>query len=274
MNELVIGDKTYISSKRAAEITGYAKDYVGQLCREGYVDAKMVGRSWYVLESSIREHRFGKPEEVQDEKVVSSVNEVPTVPAWTPPTYVPEQPTKIPTLDREPVRYESAPAEAGNPQNAGDSSAALSEMQSAWKEWYATRQSVEEESEEEEEIDEAMPEDEEEAPLEEEIEETQPQIEEDSVSIPLYKVREPRHADILPVKKAPEAGPEGIIRSMSAPKRPQQEKSGANVIVMALLVVVAGLVVMIGIIGSGFAEEYVDNNLILRYLGGKSTIYK
>ncbi len=59
MDELTFGGKKYISSKQAAKITGYAKDYVGQLCREGRVKARLVGRSWYVLEESIREHRFG-----------------------------------------------------------------------------------------------------------------------------------------------------------------------------------------------------------------------
>ena len=50
--------RQYVSSKRAAKITGYAKDYVGQLCREGRVSARLVGRNWYVLESSIREAPF------------------------------------------------------------------------------------------------------------------------------------------------------------------------------------------------------------------------
>jgi hypothetical protein len=74
MNEITIGDKVYISAKRAAEITGYARDYVGQLCREGHMDAKMVGRSWYVYEPAIRAHRFG-PEAVAAGAKVSSRNE-------------------------------------------------------------------------------------------------------------------------------------------------------------------------------------------------------
>ncbi len=61
MDELVIGEKKYISSKQAAKATGYAKDYIGQLCREGRVPARLVGRSWYVLESAIHDHRFGDP---------------------------------------------------------------------------------------------------------------------------------------------------------------------------------------------------------------------
>src|SRR5271155_2795244 len=64
MDEITLDDKTYVSSKRAAQITGYAKDYVGQLCREGRVEARLVGRNWYVLESSIRAHRFGAPANV------------------------------------------------------------------------------------------------------------------------------------------------------------------------------------------------------------------
>ncbi len=59
MDELTLDGKKYLSSKGAAKITGYAKDYVGQLCREGRVTARLVGRSWYVLEDSIRAHRFG-----------------------------------------------------------------------------------------------------------------------------------------------------------------------------------------------------------------------
>jgi hypothetical protein len=62
MDELVIDDKKYISTRQAAKITGYAKDYVGQLCREGRVPARLVGRSWYVLESALADHRFGNDE--------------------------------------------------------------------------------------------------------------------------------------------------------------------------------------------------------------------
>ncbi len=39
-------------------MTGYTKDYVGQLCREGKIIAQLVGRNWYILETSIHKHRF------------------------------------------------------------------------------------------------------------------------------------------------------------------------------------------------------------------------
>lgn len=66
MEELEIQGKKYISSKRASEITGYAKDYVGQLARGGKVPAQRVGRSWYVDEEEIRRHAgINAPADIQ-----------------------------------------------------------------------------------------------------------------------------------------------------------------------------------------------------------------
>ncbi len=56
MDELEIQGKKYISSKRAAEVTGYAKDYVGQLVRTQKVPAIRIGRSWYVDDALVRAH--------------------------------------------------------------------------------------------------------------------------------------------------------------------------------------------------------------------------
>ncbi|KKT75025.1 MAG: hypothetical protein UW71_C0009G0015, partial [Parcubacteria group bacterium GW2011_GWB1_44_7] len=36
---------------------GYTQDYVGQLCRSEKVDARRIGRTWYVCEKSILEHK-------------------------------------------------------------------------------------------------------------------------------------------------------------------------------------------------------------------------
>ena len=56
MDDLVLNGRKYISSKRASEITGYAKDYIGQLARSGKLDAKRFGRAWYVNEDDLRRH--------------------------------------------------------------------------------------------------------------------------------------------------------------------------------------------------------------------------
>ena len=130
MDELTIGDKIYISSKQAAKITGYAKDYVGQLCREGRVEAKLVGRNWYVLESSIREHRFG-PEAAQQVVTVPSEPEPqPATRTWESPTYVSVEPeVLIPPI--------MAPEK---PQPVPETVEAAVLMQDAWKEWFAARE--------------------------------------------------------------------------------------------------------------------------------------
>lgn len=64
MDQLEFGGKIYISSKRAAQISGYAKDYIGQLCRADKLDCKLVGRTWYVREESIYSHKRGTAEGV------------------------------------------------------------------------------------------------------------------------------------------------------------------------------------------------------------------
>lgn len=56
MDELILSGKKYISSKRASALTGYAKDYIGQLARSGKIAATRVGRSWYVDESELLVH--------------------------------------------------------------------------------------------------------------------------------------------------------------------------------------------------------------------------
>lgn len=66
MDELVVDGEKYISSKRAARLSGYTKDYIGQLCRAGKIPSKMVGRSWYVKEEALKEHR----KEYQGEPVI------------------------------------------------------------------------------------------------------------------------------------------------------------------------------------------------------------
>jgi hypothetical protein len=54
---LYLKGKKYISARRAADLTGYASDYIGQLCRGKKISSSLVGRSWYVLESEILDHK-------------------------------------------------------------------------------------------------------------------------------------------------------------------------------------------------------------------------
>jgi hypothetical protein len=56
-DHIELDGKMYISSTKAAEDMGYSKDYIGQLARAGKIDAKLIGRSWYVADTSIKEHK-------------------------------------------------------------------------------------------------------------------------------------------------------------------------------------------------------------------------
>ncbi len=60
MDTLVLNGKTYTRASKAARNLGYTSDYVGQLCRSGNVDAHLVGRTWYVHEEELSQHRVEK----------------------------------------------------------------------------------------------------------------------------------------------------------------------------------------------------------------------
>lgn len=47
----------YVSTGRAAELTGYAQDYVGQLARNTEVAARKVGRRWFVSKAALLQHK-------------------------------------------------------------------------------------------------------------------------------------------------------------------------------------------------------------------------
>lgn len=56
MQQLVLDGVDYVPLKIAAAQTGYEKNYLGQLCRAGKVDGRLVGRNWYVNIESLEKH--------------------------------------------------------------------------------------------------------------------------------------------------------------------------------------------------------------------------
>jgi excisionase family DNA binding protein len=82
MDELEIQGKKLISSKRAAEITGYAKDYIGQLIRAGKIQGIRFGRAWFVDEDEVKAHAGL----IEAEKIVakSSIEKYIAAPVGTP----------------------------------------------------------------------------------------------------------------------------------------------------------------------------------------------
>jgi len=302
MNELTIEGKLYISSKRAAEMTGYAKDYVGQLCREGHVEARMVGRSWYVLESSIRGHRFGTEAQSTFQEANSSDSTSVLPDAYTAPTYIPENVPSmpIPTLQRlEEQEHEVSSSET------------LTDMQMAWKAWFAQRQDSLIESPEvidaREEAHEQM--------LQEELEVAEPEAEsmvekeralygadeEALESVPIHHVQEPLPAERVRI--------EAFEAVAMAPRRPQppiylaeesevlpskQDRKLARLqarkarstrvggkgtlIIQAVLFAVILSALVLTAIGTGYAAPFLSGNSITRpaldFLGGRRTYKK
>jgi hypothetical protein len=63
--DILSGGAEYISASRAAEKTGYASDYIGQLCRRGKIPGKLIDRTWYVDLEALLLHKktrhLGKP---------------------------------------------------------------------------------------------------------------------------------------------------------------------------------------------------------------------
>lgn len=55
--EIFVAGKSYVSSKRASVLSGYAQDYIGQLARGGLIDAQRVGGLWYVAMDSLNGYR-------------------------------------------------------------------------------------------------------------------------------------------------------------------------------------------------------------------------
>ncbi len=57
MKTISLNGESFVKAADIARDLGYTADYVGQLCRSGKVEAQLVGRSWYVNETSIKSHK-------------------------------------------------------------------------------------------------------------------------------------------------------------------------------------------------------------------------
>jgi len=71
-NVMKIEGREYISSSRAAEITHYTNDYIGQLCRGGKLSAQMVGRSWFIEVESLARYQDAIKTQLHKEKKIQA----------------------------------------------------------------------------------------------------------------------------------------------------------------------------------------------------------
>lgn len=278
MDEITIGDKLYVSSKRAAQITGYAKDYIGQLCREGRVEARLVGRNWYVLDSALREHRFGKVAEEAVTKIEEKTPESP-ISTWKRPEYVPETPVFVPNLAPKPEKNQDL--QIGTP--------AIADMQSAWKEWFQEKNEVVEENKEEERVSQEVHITRKDA-AEPEIEKTyapEPEVQD----VALNRIEDPEDTDIeeeveihreyRATASLTQIQPNLGTDNHYQPQIPEfnESKSGRSAVAVQIALILLSLTALgVAIVGTGHAERLFGGTSIdlgfqksiIDYLGGKS----
>lgn len=269
MDELVLDGKTYLSSKKAAKVTGYAKDYIGQLCREGRVDSKLVGRSWYVYEPSIREHRFNDERSKAKKKQANTGDNSPALvekpeesnpleSIWEQPAYTPETFETLPPLEEAVATTEAYKEE---PKTVGD-------MQAAWQDWFATQNQP--------------------TPATAAIEEQEPYIREEepykapqeTESVPMRMIV----SDIAPKREERRQVPaytpvqEHYQSEEPVQRRHKSKPKGSTVVVKALfgaLIVFAGSIMLIatGLIDDLHLTGLTDTP-VLQYLQGSTVVEK
>ena len=244
MDELLIEDKKYVSSKRAAKITGYAKDYIGQLCREGRVPARLVGRSWYVLESAIQDHRFGDTSVPPTEKEKGVT--------WAAPHYEASPVDVLPSVNRlENTEISTMPA------NEEKESEFSQHLQDSWRAWFDRVGDIES-------IPSVT------AP-EPEKDFSTPEIKEDEeVNIPIrtvYKaIYQAPPEELLPPRHLEENPPSERERPTLKEERRWKRAMVAPVQLAGALI--AMILAITAVIGTGYFDTYILSNSQVRIIAG------
>jgi hypothetical protein len=81
MDKVVLDGIEYVKASTVAKQFHYTSDYIGQLCRAKKIDARLVGRTWFVQPESVKEHKKNTHqkatdlglESARDEDIVSNV---------------------------------------------------------------------------------------------------------------------------------------------------------------------------------------------------------
>jgi hypothetical protein len=67
METVVLDGVKYMKASAAATKFKYTSDYIGQLCRAKKIDARLVGRTWFVNPESLKDYKTTKYEKNTDE---------------------------------------------------------------------------------------------------------------------------------------------------------------------------------------------------------------
>ncbi len=73
MDAVTFHGREYIKATSLALKYRYTPDYLGQLARAKKVDARLVGRAWYIHEDSLIEHRDGKYKTTNESEITEKV---------------------------------------------------------------------------------------------------------------------------------------------------------------------------------------------------------
>jgi len=285
MDELVIDNLVYIPSKKAAQITGYAKDYVGQLCREGRIEAKLVGRSWYVLESSVREHRFGKTHNESVATTASESNKSPqtgeldspeeiqkeeTLHTWEPASYTPETVEEI-VHSNHPTYLTNTTQENTLPVSQ------IEEVQNAWQEWFSknelhsTKEPLVAEESHPVQIEERED-------RQEEIEDEQTIPEEPLVRITRSYVQGSMDIQTEQNKKEVLEYAGVVLKERVVKKKRPERKKGGALALRAVFLAIIIITVAVTIIGSGSLDSisptWVSKSGVIDYIAGVRSVAK
>lgn len=254
MDEILIGEKKYISSKQAAKATGYAKDYIGQLCREGRVPARLVGRSWYVLESAIHDHRFGNPksEPIDTVKPAQAASALPS--AWVTPRYESSDDDSLLSVNQ--LRGRELPEPAHNTDQE-----VAERLQETWQAWFDR-------------FDHAVGADvigsiaEAVTPVAKaEDPEKEEQVQSEIINIPIHTVRE----------LAPEEAQEDLMEETELTEEDQEVRKigrGAMRAMQLSGVLLAAVMTLLAALGSGYFDSYVLSSSQVGLIAGVSLYNK
>lgn len=249
MDEIIIEEKKYISSKRAAKMTGYAKDYIGQLCREGRVSARLVGRSWYVLESAIKDHRFGEKEAEPKESIPVHQEEVVSINSTPSSRYESTSVEVLPSINR--LKEEGALSAAKE-----EVSEFSQRLQDSWSAWFDHIKDIEKPNT----IEDVEPA----APVESKIDEKEQeegQADEDIV-VPI-RVNRSIPKELLPSQRS-------IADDFVQEEEIVVQRSGSRAILVMQMAgsLFAVIFVALAVIGSGYMDTYVKSLSRVSILSG------
>lgn len=228
-------------------MTGYAKDYIGQLCREGRVPARFVGRSWYVLETAIQDHRFG-PVDVKSEEKDRIVEPEPVIShTWESPRYEASDDEFLPSINRLQTAEISSTSKNGENEES-------ERLQNTWKEWFDHIANTETPT-----------------PV---IEETKMEIEEDNVkevNVPIHAVYKQPPEELLPhgIRHEFKVSNIDIDREQTAIRHnDKKERNKIFIAIQVCGVLFASMAVSLAIISSGYLDEYIISNSQARIIAG------